>query len=158
MNHSPTAAVLPAHRLVSPWSLAGLGILLVGVLLLNGCAGDGNAGADRSTMDSGRQQVNLRAGVPSAAREVAQGKGSLDYTAQGDGQVYVYDVSDNKIVGNYNIAEGQELIVAPRAGRATLASNELVIDELHGTRTYVLYFLPFEGQTYQLTPTNRNRD
>lgn len=156
MKHAPAAAVLPARSPFTRLPLGCVGVVVAG-MLLGGCAAGGTRASDDTTTGSSRQQVNLRAGVPSAAREVAQGKESLTYRAQGDGQVYVYDVSANRIIGNYNVAEGQELIVAPRAGRATLASNELVIGELRGNREYVLYFLPFgDGPTYQLTPTNRN--
>lgn len=153
MNDTPSTIVLPARSFYNPWTAVGLGLLLTATLLLTGCASGSNA--DRNAASTGTPPVNLRVGIPPQAKEVAQGKGSVSYEAQGSGQVYVYDLNANDTVGTYNVREGEELIIAARAGRATLASNELKIGELSGGRTYVLYYLPLgQGPTYQLTPTN----
>ena len=82
----------------------------------------------------------LRAGIPPKASMVVEGKPSVAYTATADGRLYVYDASDNKVDGRYEIKNGQRFAVDAQAGRATLAGNEVVIENLNGFHNYQLYF------------------
>ena len=130
------------------------------LLALAGCESTGTnddlAAADATPATPPR---NLRAGVPPQAQQVSEGKGSLSYIATESGQVYLYDLHANRLVGNYNLRPGQELILS-ESGRATLDGNEVALNgEVSRSRTYIAYFLPLPAgagaesdQTYRITP------
>lgn len=140
--------------------LAGLLVLLAAALLLvGGCKSPGNR--SDAAADSSDPPVNLRVGIPPQATEVAEGQGSLEFSPPARGVIYLYDVSANKLRGHYNVHEGQEIVVSPRTGRATLGANEVDVGDLRPNRTYALYYLQIGseddgGGTFRITPADRD--
>ena len=131
---------------------------------LAGCQSSGSKDEGQVTQDPA---VNLRAGIPPAARQVGQEAESPSYRAEQSGQLYVYDRTANKVVGTVFVRQGQELIVSGPLGRATLDSNEIQIGRILPGRTYLLYFLPTPeagadagqpGDLFRITPAQQNRN
>ncbi len=114
--------------------LRGSMAALAAATLLAGCAtqgGDGADGDDGGTRDGVKnatmaEPMNLMSGIPPTAEEVARGKGSLAYTSDKGGMVYLYDLMANDVVATFHVEPSQTLRVAGESGRATLAGNNIV--------------------------------
>lgn len=65
----------------------------------------------------------------------------MTYTSEEAGRVFLYDVSQDRVVGRYELRRGQRLAVDAAAGRATVDGNEVSVGELKGGGTYRIYFL-----------------
>ncbi len=139
--------------------LCVLSILAFTAIGLTGCASSGPSESEKqAAMEPKEPPVNLRAGVPASAQEKARGKGSLSYEATGDGIVYLYDLNNNSVVGQYHVQRGQTLLVSGQSGRATLAGNEVqTVETLSPTRTYITYLLPLDGSNDAAGTSNNNR-
>ena len=118
--------------------LAGSATLFVlGTALFVGCA-SGNR--------SGNGGGILRAGLPPSATVVAEGSTQLTYTPEEPGQVYLYDMGQDRVIGRFYMRRGQRFAMDGVAGRATLDGNEVRIGETKKNGKYQVYFLPGEVQ------------
>jgi hypothetical protein len=99
--------------------------------MLAGCHSHGGSG--RSV---------LRAGLPPKAQLVQEGSDQLVYEPNQAGRLFLYDTSNDKVVERYQVRMGQRFAVDAKAGRATLAGNEVSIGKLRGGNRYQVYFLP----------------
>lgn len=133
----PAVLFRPRFR-PSRWILVAA---LAGVAGMAGCASSGSSG-DEATAVPAEPGVNLEAGIPQAAEEVLRGTGSLTYLADEPGVLYLYDLNANQVVGQFNVREGQQLIVSGESGRATLGGNEVPTSDLRPNRIYIAYLLP----------------
>lgn len=95
----------------------------------------------QSSSSSGDSSV-LRAGIPPKAQRVQEGSGQLVYTPDQPGRVFLYNASDDRVVGRYQMRKGQRFAVDAAAGRATVDGNEVSIGELSKNATYRVFFLP----------------
>jgi hypothetical protein len=91
--------------------------------------------------DSGGTGI-LRAGLPPAATVVAEGQTQLTYTPEEPGQVYLYDMSQDRVIGRFHLRRGQRFAMDGVAGRATIDGNEVRIAETKKNGNYQVYFLP----------------
>ena len=118
--------------------LAGsITLFVVGSALLAGCA-SGNRSGDGTGI--------LRAGLPPSATVVAEGSTQLTYTPEEPGQVYLYDVNQDRVIGRFHMRRGQRFAMDGVAGRATIDGNEVRIGETKKNGKYQVYFLPGEVQ------------
>lgn len=106
-------------------------VLIAAMLLTNGCTGDGGGGI-------------LEAGLPPQAIAVEEGQDQLVYVANQPGRLYLYDATDDDVVGVFNVRPGQRFAVDVRANRATLAGNEVSVAKLRSRHTYRIYLMPQE--------------
>lgn len=105
--------------------------LIVGLLVTAGCQSsrrDGEGGL-------------LRAGLPPSAERVAEGGRQLTFTPEEHGQVYIYDLNQDRVVGRYALRRGQRLAVDAAAGRATLDGNEVAVGDVRSGGSFEIYFL-----------------
>jgi len=107
-------------------------VLVVGAALMVGCQSGG-----RSDEGSGI----LRAGLPPAATVVAEGSTQLTYTPEEPGQVYLYDATQDRVIGRFHLRRGQRFAMDGVAGRATIDGNEVRIGETKKNGNYQVYFL-----------------
>src|SRR5688572_27134136 len=91
---------------------------------------------------SNRDPVSLRSGIPPKAQQVGGGTDEVDYTATERGRMYLYDASENKLVGTYEVRPGQRFAVDGKAGRATLDGNEITITDMKKGSRYEVYAVP----------------
>lgn len=120
-------------------------VLLMGggiAMVAGGCASNAKAAAP----------TNLRAGIPPAATLVTSGT-APSFSSTEPGRIYVYDATDNVRLGIYSMRQGQQFVLDPKSGRATVEGNEVVIDDVKNGHVYQIYF---ESDTARLTnaPTN----
>ena len=126
------------RRVLRPASLV---VLAAGGLRVAGCA-TGGASSDEEAQASAMKEppVNLMLGLPPGVEEEARGTGTLTYEAADHGQVYLYDLNANSVVGNFYMREGQRLIVSGSDGRASLDGNSVTLNsKLSPSRTYIAY-------------------
>lgn len=107
--------------------------LILGTALLAGCQSSGRAGEGTGI---------LRAGIPPAATQVAEGPSQLTYTPEESGQIYLYNVNNDRVIGRFFLRRGQYFAMDGIAGRATIDGNEVRIGETPKNSTYQIFFLP----------------
>src|SRR5688572_1971401 len=90
-----------------------------GILSLGLAAGCESSGGGRSSGGV------LRAGLPPQAVRVQEGSGQLVYVPEQAGRLFLYDVTNDRVIERYQIRGGQRFAVDAKAGRATLAGNEV---------------------------------
>ncbi len=149
-------AVIGSERLLRHIAAAGL----AGLVMVSGCqSGSSNAQTEEDAALL-NDPVNLRAGIPPSAQQVAQGTGSLEFEASSMGQLYLYDLDANRLIGTFFLRPGQSFVVGS-SGRATIDGNEVRVDaRLFPARSYIGYFVAGAGpaaqqdgqQTYQIIP------
>ena len=98
-------------------------------------------GCDSSGRKDGEGGI-LRAGIPPEAKQVAEGPNQLTYTPEEPGQVYLYDVNNDRVIGRFHLRRGQRFAMDGVAGRATIDGNEVRIAETKKGANYQVYFLP----------------
>jgi hypothetical protein len=98
----------------------------------------GAAGCVSSSPDT----VSLRSGIPPKAQQVGGGTEQVIYTAAERGRMYLYDATENRLVGTYEVRPGQRFAVDGKNGRATLDGNEVTIVEMKKGSRYEIYALP----------------
>ena len=84
----------------------------------------------------------LRAGLPPSAKMVSEGPSQLTYTPEEPGTIYLYNVTQDRKLGQFQVRRGQRFAMDGVAGRATLDGNELRIAETKKNDTYQIYFQP----------------
>lgn len=108
-------------------------LFFMGTALIAGCASGGRSGDGTGI---------LRAGLPPAATVVAEGSTQLTYTPEEPGQVYLYDMGQDRVIGRFYMRRGQRFAMDGIAGRATLDGNEVRIGETEKNGNYQIYFVP----------------
>ncbi len=78
--------------------------------------------------------------VPAGAQLLVQGDRQLSYTAQRDGNVYVYDASDNTLLYSGLIEKGQSISIDPEEDKI-MVDNKLVLEkDIHAGNRHRIYF------------------
>lgn len=76
--------------------------------------------------------------------DAAAGTSVLDYTAAEDGQIYVYDVTDDRVVWTGELRDGERLIIDPREDTALINGRKISDESLRANfrtgHSYRLYF------------------
>jgi murein L,D-transpeptidase YcbB/YkuD len=112
---------------------SGVSLCVLGAALVVGCQSSGQRNSDGSGI--------LRAGLPPSAQVVTEGSGQLTYTPEEAGQVYLYDVNQDRVIGRFQMRRGQRLAMDGVSGRATIDGNEVRIAETKKNGNYQVYFL-----------------
>ena|SRR5436190_8485423 len=86
----------------------------------------------------------LRAGLPPRALIATQGSGTVEYTPQQSGRLFLYDATKDKIVGVYQVAANQRFAMTASSSRATVNGNEVQVEKLDTAHLYQVYFLADE--------------
>lgn len=79
--------------------------------------------------------------IPRRAPIVAEGRGTITWTADADGTVYVQDLKDERTIVQHRIHRGEHLAVTPDENRVRLQDDSISKDDLkkdHVHRIYVL--------------------
>lgn len=80
--------------------------------------------------------------IPPGARLQMQGDQQLTYTAQRDGEIYVYDSDDRTLLYSGKIEKGQSLTVDPDDDKI-LVDNKLVLEkDIRAGNRHRIYFQP----------------
>ena len=80
--------------------------------------------------------------VPAVAQMLVQGDQQLAYTAQRDGEIFVYDSDDRKLIYSGQIEKGQTVSVDPEEDKV-LVDNRLVVEkDIHAGNRHRIYFQP----------------
>ncbi len=108
-------------------------VLVVGAAFMVGCQSGGRSSGDAPGI--------LRAGLPPAATVVAEGSTQLTYTPEEPGQVFLYDSTQDRVMGRFHLRRGQRFAMDGVAGRATIDGNEVRIGETKKNGSYQVYFL-----------------
>ena len=87
----------------------------------------------------GCQQTGKLA-IPAGADEVEAGRGELDYEAQRDGKVWVYDAETDKMVYTGPIRDGDRVVVDPDSNRITVGGQTVSEQPLIQDHKYRIYF------------------
>jgi hypothetical protein len=119
--------------------VGGLSVGVLSVALLAGCSASGGAKSKNGT-------GILRAGMPPSAKMVSEGTSQLTYTPEEHGTVFLYDVTQDRKIGQFTIRRGQRLAMDGINGRATLDGNELRIGETKKNDSYQIFFQPSAEQ------------
>jgi hypothetical protein len=109
--------------------------LLNGIVLASCFVGAGCA-------SSNRDSVSLRSGIPPKAEHVGGGTPNVVHTVAERGRLYLYDASENRLIGTYEVRPGQRFVVDGKNGRATLDGNEVLIDDMKKGSRHEIYLLP----------------
>ena len=115
------------------WPAGIVATCVLGTALMIGCQSSGGNGEGTGI---------LRAGLPPAAKMVAEGPTTLTYVPEEPGQVYLYDVKQDRVIGRFHLRRGQRFAMDGVVGRATIDGNEVRIGETKKEGTYQVYFLP----------------
>jgi hypothetical protein len=116
--------------------LVGLTLACVlGLAVVAGCESSGQSNGD------GGGGI-LRAGLPPSATVVAEGSTQLTYTPEEPGQVFLYNMTQDRVLGRFNLRRGQRFAMDGVAGRATIDGNEVKIGETKKNANYQVFFLP----------------
>ena len=127
-----------------------------GSCLIAGCqTGSGGDEVDESA-ELTTPDVPLRAGVHPDAVEETRGTGSVVYVADEPGQVFLYDLNDQRTVKQFYMSGGERLAVDGRSGRVTINGNEQAVTGLRANRTYVVYLLTTARPTDNASSSNTN--
>ena len=105
---------------------------VLGLAFATGCQSSG-----RSSGEGGI----LRAGIPPAATVVAEGSTQLTYTPEEPGQVYLYNMTEDRVIGRFYMRRGQRFAMDGVAGRATIDGNEVRIAETKKNGSYQVFFI-----------------
>ena len=128
-----------------------------------GCQTGPQPGEETGGAANTEAAVNLRAGLPPGVQMVGQHSDTPTWRVSERGIVYIYNQTNNQLVGQVFVREGQELVVSGPEGRATLDGNEVAVGKLVRGRTYGLYFLPTaeagasaqdQGNLFRITPAS----
>jgi hypothetical protein len=79
-------------------------------------------------------------GVPEGSVQVDEGKGRLDYTAKRSGTVYVYDVTQDRLVYQTPVRDGDRVSIDPDANRLELNGRQDVDRNLRRDDRHRIYF------------------
>jgi hypothetical protein len=120
--------------------VTGLSVCVLSVALLAGC--EASVGTGKSKNGTGI----LKAGLPPAAKMVSEGTSQLTYTPEEHGTVYLYDVTQDRTLGQFVVRRGQRFAMDGVNGRATLDGNELRIGETKKNDSFQIHFVPDAAQ------------
>ena len=81
-----------------------------------------------------------KAAIAPGADEVESGRGLLDYEAQRDGEVFVYDAETDRMIFRGEIEDGQEVQVDPERNRITVGGRTVSEQPLIRDHRYKIYF------------------
>ena len=81
-----------------------------------------------------------KSAIEPGADEVESGRGVLDYEAQRDGEVFVYDAETDKMVYRGDVEDGQEVRVDPERNRITVGGRTVSEQPLIRDHKYRIYF------------------
>ena len=107
---------------------------VLGSALLVGCQSSGQRDGEGGGI--------LRAGVPPSATVVAEGSTQLTYTPEEPGQIFLYNVTTDRVIGRFYMRRGQRFAMDGVANRATIDGNEVRIAETKKNATYQVFFTP----------------
>jgi hypothetical protein len=107
---------------------------VLGLAVATGCQSSGQS--------SGEGTGILRAGIAPAATVVAEGSTQLTYTPEEPGQVSIYSVTEDRVIGRYYMRRGQRFAMDGTSGRATIDGNEVRIAETKKNGSYQVFFVP----------------
>src|SRR4051812_36889857 len=79
-------------------------------------------------------------GVPEGSVQVDDGKGRLEYTAKHSGTVYVYDVTQDRLVYQTQVRDGDRVSVDPAANRLEVNGRQDVNRDLRRDDRHRIYF------------------
>ncbi len=129
-------------------------VAIAATTLIVGCETGGNSDAAEESASARKPELNIRAGVPTEAQEMTQGTGSLSYTADQSGTLYLYDLNDQSVIKTLHVSEGDRILVSGSSGRATLNGNEVTTTGVRANRTYIAYLVPTgdRGMSSRATP------
>jgi hypothetical protein len=98
---------------------------------------------DRSSdrADDRNTSSNAPKGVPSGAQLMGSGENKeISFSPSRDGTVYVYDVDNRRVVSRQNIGDGEQFVLSPGRGRATIDGKTVDADEFDTRTNYRVYF------------------
>ncbi len=81
-----------------------------------------------------------RNAVPAGADEVEAGRGQIDYRAQRDGKIWVYDADADKMAYAGPIEDGQRIVVNPVSNQVVVGSDTVSEQNLDREHRYIIYF------------------
>jgi hypothetical protein len=106
---------------------------VLGLAVVTGCQSSGKSNGDGTGI--------LRAGIPPAATVVAEGSTQLTYTPEEPGQIFLYNVTEDRVIGRFYMRRGQRFAMDGIAGRATIDGNEVRIAETKKNGSYQVFFI-----------------
>src|SRR4051812_7603355 len=65
-------------------------------------------------------------GIPEGSVQVDEGKGKMTYDAKRAGQVYVYDVDQDRLVYQGRVRDGDRVVIDPESNRLELNGKQAV--------------------------------
>jgi hypothetical protein len=132
---------------------------LLGLGILAGCSSSDrhtSSSSERRDRDvalsSGRVDVdpNTARKVPRDARVVDEGRGgTLNYSARGDGEVYLVDSSAQTVIWDAKVRDGDRVTVDPNRNRIEINGREQTRIDLKSNDRFQLYFLPTDSRDYR---------
>lgn len=127
------------------------------------CVSDSSSGDSQasSSSSSGREQPDNGDRVPRYADIVREGKGTLEYTADADGTVWVQDVREETTIVSHRIHRGEKLRVVPEEDRVYLEGDRISKSDIkrdHSHRIYLDRDRRFENRDSRGREDWRNRD
>ena len=78
--------------------------------------------------------------IPTGADRVASGKGDIDYRAQRDGDIWVYDTDSKKMVYTGPVRDGDRVRVNTEANQILVGGRPVSERSLAGDHKYEIYF------------------
>ena len=79
-------------------------------------------------------------GIPKGAVMVKEGAGEISHKADSDGQIWVYDKDDDRLVYEKRVNRKDELIVDARDNRLTLNGKRETNRDLKSNHMHRIYF------------------
>jgi hypothetical protein len=106
-----------------------------------GCSSLGLDDDDGNGRDVVRDTRASVSDVPDNARRVKDGTGTLRFTANDDGRVYIVDLDDNSLVSEQRVRDGNRLEVMPGDDRIMLDGRVVYDHDLKRDNRHAIYFL-----------------
>ncbi len=80
--------------------------------------------------------------VPANARLLVEGDRMLNYSAPSDGEVYVYDSSDRKLLYSGQVQKGQSVSIDPDDDKIMIDNKLALEKDIHAGNRHRIYFVP----------------
>lgn len=84
---------------------------------------------------------DVPSGIPGSAQLMGSGQNKeISFSPSRDGVVYVYNDDRNRVVSRHDIRDGQDFVLSPGRGRATIDGKSVATDEFDTRTNYRVYF------------------
>lgn len=120
------------------WNKTLIGAGLTFGIGLTGCSAIDDLRGKDDDNDTDIKDVSR---IPDNARIVEEGRGQIDWTATGDGTIYLFDASDKNVLYTSQVRDGQRIGFDPKDDEVSVNGKEVKSLSMADENTYRIYFV-----------------